>query len=232
MRRPFLRWNRAVRNCVDSSWIRRKFETAQRVDASVLQKDGAGVSWWRERRDARRRRSGMYKGEMQLRRGSELLQGAMKRMRKDRSIQVLEKVWQANCTLAGSTHILYSAGGEMTVAQRRCDPLANGWPEFAESARRGPPVESWRWGVLQRRPPRAWGRQRMKARATMPHPTETRLAESIRGLCCIDLVLGHTARWEKARHIRGILMEYRVEKSINYLHVVSFLFLLPCLSSC
>lgn len=89
------------------------------------------------------------------------------------------------------------------MAQRRCGPLANGWPEFAESARGGPPVGSWRWGVLQRRPPRAWGRQRMKARATMPHPTETRLAESIRGLCCIDLVLGHTARWEKARHIRG-----------------------------
>lgn len=133
----------------------------------------------------------------------------------------------ANQLHSGSTHILYSAGGEMTSwrsrGQWRSDGVAH-WPMDGRCLlnQQG---EIRPLGVGEGRRGRVEGKGRR--RATVPHPTETRLAESIRGLCCIDRVLGHTARWEKARHIRGILRVYRVEKSINYLHVVSFLFLLP-----
>lgn len=132
----------------------------------------------------------------------------------------------ANQLHSGSTHILHSAGGEMTSWRSRGQWRSDGvghWPMDGRCLlNQQGEIRPLEVGEGRRGP---GGRRR----ATVPHPTETRLAESIRGLCCIDRVLGHTARWEKARHIRGILRVYRVEKSINYLHVVSFLFLLPCL---
>jgi hypothetical protein len=122
-------------------------------------------------------------------RGSDLLSRGNEGDAKGQSIQVLEKVWQANRTYSGSTHILYSAGGEMTslgeqrpVAQLRCGPLANGWALFAESARGDPPVGSWRWGPGGPRCCHAARYGPGTKGKNVPHPTETRPAESIRGL--------------------------------------------------
>lgn len=164
MRHPSLRWNRVVRSCglvVDQKNFLRPLSVSmprfcRRTWLGYLgggKKEtpgGEGREYTRDKcRCGERQRASSRSNEEDAKGQKHLSLGES----------------LANQLHSGSTHILHSAGGEMTswrsrerpVAQRRCGPLANEWPLFAESARGDPPVGSWR------RAPGAWGRQRKKA---------------------------------------------------------------------